>query len=153
MYSIGVLALCAGLDCSTLCVKMTQSFSYRIRHYFTAHNVRSVYQVEKALSVVYTPSTALHKAHYVWCTGAVEPLGVGYPPMRVGTTASKPLQKNLSYGATASTTPRAYAHRADAPTLIQTHLYRYNQSLRGVKFLIKNNALIRDFSLYKIGFL
>ena len=117
MYSVGtvvhntdmavgiVLVQCGAIVYSTLCVKMTQSFSYKTGHYFTAYNVSSVYQARKALSVVYTPSTALHEAHYVWCRVMGKTLWVGYPIWVLGTTASKPIQKNLSSGATASTIP------------------------------------------------
>lgn len=74
-----VLVQCAGIEYSTFLVSKLGNFTYRTGHYFTAHNVHSVYQIEKALAVVYVRLSTLEQAHYVWCTDAVEPLGVGYP--------------------------------------------------------------------------
>jgi hypothetical protein len=58
-----VLVQCGTVDYSTFLVSKLGNFTYRIGHFFTAYNVCSVYQAKKALSIVYTPSTALHEAH------------------------------------------------------------------------------------------
>ena len=76
MYSVGmvlhgtgmvagiVLVQCDAIVYSTFLVSKLGNLAYKTGHYFTAHNVYSVYQIRKALAVVYTPSTALEQAHY-----------------------------------------------------------------------------------------
>ena len=80
VMAVGIILIqCDAIVYSTFLVSKFGNFTYKTGHFFTAYNVRSVYQAKKALLIVYTPSTALHAAHYVWCRVMGKALGVGYP--------------------------------------------------------------------------